>query len=67
MNITEAHAVDKVLTALTRLDAIPPGVDPTDVEDTLLTDAEQAAVRQLRERAGKALQVLPDAVGRAAR
>ena len=67
MNITEANAVDKVLSALARLDAIPPGVDPAEVEDSLLTTEEQAAADQLRERAGKALQVLPAAIGRAAR
>lgn len=65
MNITEAHAVDKVLSALARLDAIPPGVDPADVEGSLLTDAEQRAVCTLRERAAKPLLVSPEAIGRA--
>lgn len=59
MNITEAHAVDKVLRALDRLDAIPPGV-----EDSLLTADEQDAAHLLRERAARPLLVSPSAIGR---
>lgn len=57
MNITEAHAVDQVLRALDRR---------ATRKDADLDDAEQAAVQLLRERAGKALLVSPDAIGRTA-
>ncbi len=58
MNITEAHAVDKVLTALDRELKRPRGWGE------VLTETEQAAAQLLRARAGKALQVTPADIGR---